>query len=280
VLIRLQHVGSSTAEELRHRGDDARTFDAGEQQAGAPSNRAEPRSDLAAAHELVPVAAVGSVISLLPGWLGASSVAWSVPRPAGAPERVRLEPARPAASPAGTTSSRGPPVCNRCTTCSRRLRDDRDARPRSPGSPALLRLGHHDSRHISHPGPRIGARAAVKVGLCERTECEHGEALRLIEEQRGSAVWERAAISGLGSPRPRTSRSAALRRDPLQRGPEWGRFRTLNWTLNPESRPQRERRAARRRAQNPAISRQKREVARPGIEPGDTTIFWQSRKPR
>jgi hypothetical protein len=43
--------------------------------------------------------------------------------------------------------------------------------------------------------------------LCERTECEHGEALRLIEEQRVSAVWERAAISGLGSPHPRMSRS-------------------------------------------------------------------------
>jgi hypothetical protein len=50
--------------------------------------------------------------------------------------------------------------------------------------------------------------------------------------------------------------------------PEWGPFRTLNWTLNAESRPQGERRAAGRRAQNPAISRQKRRVARPGIEPG------------
>jgi hypothetical protein len=50
--------------------------------------------------------------------------------------------------------------------------------------------------------------------------------------------------------------------------PEWGPFRTLNWTLNAESRPQRERRAAGRRAQNPAISRQNWEVARPGIEPG------------
>jgi hypothetical protein len=38
--------------------------------------------------------------------------------------------------------------------------------------------------------------------------------------------------------------------------------------LNAESRPPRERRAAGRRAQNPAISRQNREVARPGIEPG------------
>ena len=37
--------------------------------------------------------------------------------------------------------------------------------------------------------------------------------------------------------------------------PDWGRFRTLNWTLNAESRPQRERRTARLRAQNPAISR-------------------------
>jgi hypothetical protein len=40
VLIKLHDVGSSTAEELRHRGDDARTLDAGEQQAGAPL---EPR---------------------------------------------------------------------------------------------------------------------------------------------------------------------------------------------------------------------------------------------
>jgi hypothetical protein len=50
--------------------------------------------------------------------------------------------------------------------------------------------------------------------------------------------------------------------------PEWGPFRTLNWTLNAESRPQRERRAAGRRAPNPAISRQNRRVARAGIEPG------------
>jgi hypothetical protein len=45
--------------------------------------------------------------------------------------------------------------------------------------------------------------------------------------------------------------------------PQWGSFRTLNWTLNAESRPQRERRAAGRRPQNPAISRQNREVASP-----------------
>jgi hypothetical protein len=59
--------------------------------------------------------------------------------------------------------------------------------------------------------------------------------------------------------------------------PEWGPFRTLNWTLNAESRPQRERRAARLRAQDPAISRQNREVARPGIEPG-TPRFSDSRE--
>jgi hypothetical protein len=45
VLIRLQDVGSTTAEELRHRGDDARTFDAGEQQPSAPfeTRQAHPR---------------------------------------------------------------------------------------------------------------------------------------------------------------------------------------------------------------------------------------------
>jgi hypothetical protein len=41
--------------------------------------------------------------------------------------------------------------------------------------------------------------------------------------------------------------------------PEWGQFRTLNWTLNAKSRPQCERRAAGRWAQNPRISRQNRE---------------------
>ena len=90
------------------------------------------RSDLAAAHELVPVAAGGGVISLLPGWLGATSVAWCVPRPAGAPERVRLEPARPAASPAGTTSSAA------------RLQAMHDLLPTPPGRPrrstAIARL--------------------------------------------------------------------------------------------------------------------------------------------
>lgn len=75
----------------------------------APPQPRQPRSDLAAAHELVPVAAGGSVISLLPGWLGATSVAWSVPRPAGAPG-VRLEPARPAASPAGRPAPGGRPT--------------------------------------------------------------------------------------------------------------------------------------------------------------------------
>jgi hypothetical protein len=38
--------------------------------------------------------------------------------------------------------------------------------------------------------------------------------------------------------------------------PDRGPFRTVNWTLNAESRPQRERRAARLRAQKPSISRQ------------------------
>jgi hypothetical protein len=58
---------------------------------------------------------------------------------------------------------------------------------------------------------------------------------------------------------------------------EWGRFRTVNWTPNPENRPQRERKAAARRGQNPPISRQNPEVARPGIEPG-TPRFSGSRK--
>ena len=49
---------------------------------------------------------------------------------------------------------------------------------------------------------------------------------------------------------------------------EWGQFRTVNWTPNAENRPRRERRAAGRRAQKLAISRQKGEMARPGIEPG------------
>jgi hypothetical protein len=61
--------------------------------------------------------------------------------------------------------------------------------------------------------------------------------------------------------------------------PGMGPLRTLNWTLNAESRPQRERRAARLRAQNPAISRRNREVARPGIEPG-TPRFSGSRNRR
>jgi hypothetical protein len=48
--------------------------------------------------------------------------------------------------------------------------------------------------------------------------------------------------------------------------PEWGLFRTLNWTLTPKAVPQRERRADRPRAQNPRISRQNQEVARARIE--------------
>jgi hypothetical protein len=101
----------------------------------------------------------------------------------------------------------------------------RDA-PRSPTTrPVLIRAGmnrrNQEScrlfllcRHPTFRQPRfawglrlVPTRVAVEVGLCERTECEHVEALRLIEEHRGSAVWERAAIRGLGSPRPRMSRS-------------------------------------------------------------------------
>jgi hypothetical protein len=61
--------------------------------------------------------------------------------------------------------------------------------------------------------------------------------------------------------------------------PEWGPFRTLNWTLNAESHPQRERTAAGRRAQNPAISRQNRKMARPGIEPGTPRFSGMLRSP-
>jgi hypothetical protein len=101
----------------------------------------------------------------------------------------------------------------------------RDA-PRSPTTrPVLIRaeMNRRKPRVVPtlplcrHPALRhprfawglrlVPTRVAVEVGLCERSECEHGEAPRLIEEQRVSAVLERAAISGIGSPRPRTSRS-------------------------------------------------------------------------
>ena len=77
MLIRLQDVGSSTAEELRHRGDDARTFDAREQQPGAPLETRQASLGRGRGHAVVPITAGGSVISLLQGCLGAPSVPFS-----------------------------------------------------------------------------------------------------------------------------------------------------------------------------------------------------------
>jgi hypothetical protein len=103
---------------------------------------------------------------------------------------------------------------------------------------------------------------------------------RSRRSSRHQAVGQRPATPP-GRSRPSPGRSSEPRSPSLSPSvgastPEWRPFRTLNWTLNAESRPERERRAAGRRTQNPAISGQKRRVARPRIELG-TPRFSGSR---
>jgi hypothetical protein len=157
--------------------------------------------------------------------------------------------------------------------------------------------------HLRAPADRDGL-----YGLARRVAAYDQPVRGVVESMNGARHWRRAraaspySLGSVVSPQPevvapphavgeRPAEPAGGREPRVGRPPErsrrlapavgasypaMGTFRTLNWTLNAEGRPQRERKAAGRPAQNASISRQNVEMARPGIEPG-TPRFSGSR---
>jgi hypothetical protein len=147
----------------------------------------------------------------------------------------------------------------------------RSARPRSAGAiPAVAHLGEHFPR--ARPRRCTWRFAIAPLSFRNYMVARGGGVAVQLGVGRLAAARGRRPTRGRWRPpgRPaRRSRTFAWQLDRAKVGvlspawkpatQEWGRFRTVNWTPNPENRPQCERNAAARRAQNPPISRQMEE---------------------